>query len=342
MHKPNRYLEAFKENFNVIGIATAAAAAMALVTPVPLLIGLVAEAVYLIFLPDSKWYEARLSSRYDGEIEKRREELKGKVLPSLRPDMRARFDRMEGMHRGIKAQQAEDTLRTASGWFPEVVRKLDFLLEKFLHFATKEVQFRTYLFTVLQEVRADGRTGSVADDLKGKPLRDKVNDNRKDQQWDKWIADELKQRRSPSRHQPAGSKPPGTAKVVAPPPPAAPVGQLQEVVDEIQKHYDAEMAGLRALFEAETDDGTKAVLEKRLEVIQRRRDFIGKIGKVLLNLNHQLLLLEDTFGLISDEIRAHPPEQVLADIEEVVTQTKTLTELLEEVAPFESGMKVVE
>ena len=31
--------------------------------------------------------------------------------------------------------------------------------------------------------------------------------------------------------------------------------------------------------------------------------------------------MEDTFGLINDEIRARSPEQVLADIEDVVLQT---------------------
>jgi hypothetical protein len=42
--------------------------------------------------------------------------------------------------------------------------------------------------------------------------------------------------------------------------------------------------------------------------------------------------------LISDEIRARPPEQVLSDIDDVVFQTKTMTELLEEVAPYENAI----
>ena len=58
----------------------------------------------------------------------------------------------------------------------------------------------------------------------------------------------------------------------------------------------------------------------------------------MLNLNHQLELLEDTFGLISDEIRARPPEQVLADIEDVVSQTNTMTQVLEEMAPYEQSL----
>lgn len=45
--------------------------------------------------------------------------------------------------------------------------------------------------------------------------------------------------------------------------------------------------------------------------------------------------MEDTFGMINDEIRARSPEQVLADIEDVVFQTNAMTSALEEVAPFE-------
>ena len=41
---------------------------------------------------------------------------------------------------------------------------------------------------------------------------------------------------------------------------------------------------------------------------------------------------EDTFGLINDEIRARSPEQILADIEEVVVATDTMSTALEEVA----------
>ena len=110
---------------------------------------------------------------------------------------------------------------------------------------------------------------------------------------------------------------------------------VANTVGEVQAHYEAEMDEIRCLTEAEQDTNTKEVLEKRLDVLQRRHEFAGKIGKILANLSHQLKLLEDTFGLINDEIRARSPEQILADIDEVVWQTDTMTKVLEEVAPFE-------
>jgi hypothetical protein len=67
----------------------------------------------------------------------------------------------------------------------------------------------------------------------------------------------------------------------------------------------------------------------------RRRQYVSQIGEILSNLNMQLHLMEDTFGLINDEIRARSPEQVLADIDDVVNQTDNLTETLQEVSPFD-------
>jgi hypothetical protein len=46
-------------------------------------------------------------------------------------------------------------------------------------------------------------------------------------------------------------------------------------------------------------------------------------------------LVEDTFGLTNDEIRARSPEQILADIDDVVSQTDTMVQVLEELAPYE-------
>ena len=79
---------------------------------------------------------------------------------------------------------------------------------------------------------------------------------------------------------------------------------------------------------------TLAILDKRMEVIKRRKEFVGKMEKILANLNRQLRLVEDTFGLINDEMRARSPEQLLIDIEEVVGQTDDMAQLLEEMAPY--------
>lgn len=291
----NRYLAALQESYNVLGLTSMVALSAATLNPLPLLVGLVAEAAYLIFVPDSRWYGAHLSRRDDAKVQARRDELKAKTLPNLRPQLQDRFMRLEEVRREIDRQAAGDAT-----WMREVLRKLDFLLEKFLHFAVKEEQFRAYL----AEARAE--IGSSA----SRPRPDSRNGRQRD------------------------NTPPDMA--VSPE-----TAWLQETVAIVQGAYDREIAAIQTNCDAETDDGTRAILEKRLEVLRRRREFIGKMGKIVANLSHQLALLEDTFGLISDELLARPPEQVLADIEDVVSQTNTMTQVLEELAPYERMLSSV-
>ncbi|MDQ3814862.1 MAG: hypothetical protein M3347_13040 [Armatimonadota bacterium] len=319
----NPYVEAIKENYNVIGLTLAAAISAASLNPLPLLVGLVLEAVYLAFVPDSKWYEARLSQRYDAEVEQRRQQLKMQIFPLLRPSMQARFVHLEEVRAEIGTQALDDKT-----WFREVLRKLDFLLEKFLHFASKEVQFSNYLESVLQDVRGGSRTA---------PRRGRDED---DDVQEIFVSDGRGRRRN--RWNGAPPPPPRAAQAKSSGPARPSLNPsdhwVHQTVQEIQAHYDRELNEIKQLCDQEQDENTKAVLQKRFEVLNRRREFVGKIGRILTNLDHQLELLEDTFGLISDEIRARPPEQVLADIEDVVSQTNTMTQVLEELAPYEQSL----
>ncbi len=268
----NRYLAALQEQYNLFGIGSIAALSAAMISPLPLLVGLVVEAAYLIFVPDSKWFAARLSRQHDAEIQAQREKMKNQILPQLRPPLQTRFAKLEADRAEIDRQVADDKV-----WMLEVARKLDYLLDKFLQFALKDEQFRVYLY----EARLEKLGGN------GKRLPEPT---------DRWA---------------------------------------RETVDLLQQDYDKDIAELNGQFERETDQNTGAVLQKRLEVLTRRRDFVARMGKIVANLSQQLALLEDTFGLINDELLARPPEQVLGDIEDVVSQTKIMTDVLEEMAPYE-------
>lgn len=277
--KTNRYLEAFKEGGNLIGLTSLVAASAALLTPLPLVAGLVAEAAYLLFVPDTRWYDARLSRRGDAAEDQRRQKLKEETFVQLNADMQARFTRLEEIRGQINAQTQSD-----KKWFLTVLRKLDYLLEKFLLFAGKEAGFRRYIESV-------------------------------------WT-DECGSQRRFVPHGENGPLMPSAER-------AGPM------VAEVQASYKHEIEQATALAAKETDTSTKAVLDKRIQVLQQRSEGVGKIGRILTNLQYQLALLEDTFGLINDQIRARSPEQVLADIEGVVDQTDSMTQLLEELAPYE-------
>jgi hypothetical protein len=296
----------------VVGLGGAAALSLALLNPIPLLIGLVAEAAYLLFVPDSSWYMQRLSRRADAEIVARREELKKQIFPQIPENLQQRFARLEN----IRAQVGGNTDMQDQKWFREVVRKLDYLLEKFLMFAQKEAQFRRYLLTVLRDVVPNYRMKNPPhDDDSTVSIPVRVVDRRRGR---KDLA------RAENERLPDYSVPEGDY-------------WIPEAVQAIEERYAKEISELAVKREAEEDHNTLAILDKRTEVLEQRREYIGKIGKILVNLGHQMELLEDSFGLINDQIRARPPEQVLADIEGVVYQTDSMTRLLEELSSFDQA-----
>lgn len=315
----NRLAEALKENGNLVGLAGSAALSAATLNPLPLLVGIVAEAAYLLFLPDTKWYQDRLERKREFALAQKRALFKAQVLPTLSEEMQKRYLRLEQVRREIGTHPTD-----WQSYLHEVLRKLDYLLDKFLVFASKEVQFRRYLRGVLRDVRAEkgsrekrpvagGPTGPVQLDAQGRPI----------------IIVTKQKGQLPAPPRPV-SIVPAEEKLEIPMNDSA----VEDAVQEIQQHYDREMEVVRGKLE-ECEQDTGAVLQKRLEVLQRRHEFVGKIGGILVNLNHQLQLLADTFGLINDEVRARPPEQILLDIEDVVGQTDIMNRVLEEVAPYE-------
>lgn len=287
MKRPARHKEAFLESFNTIGLAGAAALSAALLNPIPILAALVAEAAYLLFVPDSKWYEKRLAERYDAEVVERRKRLQEQIFPSLSNSMKGRFMRLATLRDQIGEQKFDGRMV-----YREVLRKLDYLLEKFLMFASKEVEFENYLRSMREEV-GPANPLKPPPVSKGKKLLFDLTDLRDRDEW------------------------------------------IRDASDDIASHYKREIESIDKLVLEDGNLHNQAVLEKRKEVLSRRGQYVVRIGEILINLSHQLHLMEDTFGLINDEIRARSPEQVLADIEDVVYQTENLTESMADVAPFD-------
>jgi len=301
--KLNPYKEAAKETPNLVSLAVLAGASMVMLTPIPLLAGLVGEAVYLLTIPDTNWYRRRLTQKEDkmfsAESLARREAMKAEIIPTLDSEMVARYNKLEDARTAID----NDPTLTDEWYYHEIVGKMDHLLERFLTFAAKDEQFRSYIQKLLSDTGAASssnppRGGRVRSDLP--PVQDAprpLGDS-----FDVWV---------------------------------------QTSVDKIASNYEAEQKQIEDLIaKSPPDDRTSAVVQKRLEVIQRRADYIARIGKILINLNHQMHLLEDTFGLISDEIRARPPKEVLTDVEDVVSQTNIMSETLDEMSTFDEEQTV--
>jgi len=289
MPRTNRIKEAFRESYNLVGLATAASLSAVMLSPFPFLAGLVAETAYLLFIPDSKWYSDRLDKKATEAQEAERKLYRERTLPTLGASLRDRYARLEETFRQIEAQRQDKR-----EWFDEAFQKLEYLQEKFVLFAQKQMQFQSYL----EELRGDIGTNA-------KPRRLREDDHRSASSLKLVSVSDYSER------------------------------WTQAAVSDIQAHYESELTELTELLSGEEDDTTRLVLQKRLDVLTRRNEFVGKIGKILTNLNHQLRLVEDTFGLINDELRARSPEQILADVEEVVVATEYMSSTLEEIASVE-------
>ena len=321
-NKRNRLQQAFQEQGNLLGLAGATALSLAFLNPLPLLIGVVAEAAYLLFVPDSQWYSARLSSRFDNDIRARRDALKADIFPKIGRDVQERFARLETIRTNVTNTEGLE----GETWFREVLRKLDYLLEQFLRFALKEAQFRQYLQNVYAEVVLESKPNPAP---QPPPVIAAVPNRRS---WIPKLDDrdrsvkirptEATGYRSDTSLTPEMSRPLST-------------DAIRKAVAAIQTAYGADIEEIQQIRENEEDLNTQAVLDKRIEVVESRREHVEKIGRFLINLGHQMQLLEDSFGLINDQLRARSPEQVLADIEGVVTQTDGMTRLLEELAPLD-------
>lgn len=277
----SRFIEAAKEDYNIIGLCGAVSLSLVTLNPLPLLAGMVGEAIYLAFVPDSLWYKKRFQKRESASSEKERTKFREQIFPNLRSEMKNRYNRLVNVREDISSQSANGS----DEWVNEIVQKLEYLLDKFLQFAQKEQQFRDYLWDVRKEVE---------DEI---PAQERRLIENSEKSGDRWV---------------------------------------EPVSKALEKRYDAEIEAITKQLESGASD--ISILERRKSVLLRRKDFGTKTFGILRNLNNQLALLEDTFGLISDELLARPPEQILHDIDDVVISTNAMSDVLNEMARHENHL----
>ena len=147
MAGPSYYKKAANEKANLIGVAAALGLSGFFFTPIPLIIGAAAEAIYFIFVPDSKWYRRLVDARYEKEVAARREAMKLEILRDLPSDDRTRFARLEGLRQRIFECLNDETEDVRSLMSPEL-RKLDYLLDSFLSFLAAYCKYESHLRTI--------------------------------------------------------------------------------------------------------------------------------------------------------------------------------------------------
>lgn len=300
MRIPYNVKSAFTEMLNVVFLVLAAIVFLTTNSAAVLFAVLAAEFGYMLFVPGSRWYRGVLTGRAMHRRQLERAQMKRDILPALLPGDRNRFLRLEAQRNQLPAAPAIGYGREEMA---AVYQQMDLLLDKFLNFAAKSAQYRAYLVDMVRP--------SAGPAVPGAHWVDRLFD----------IASTLIAEKQ-------------TGGRAAPAPPRTPA-DIQTVVDQVRTGLDERIAQMKASLDAQGTDANRQIVAKNLEVVTKRRERIGELGDIITNLECQLDLIENTFGLISDQVRSLPPEQVLQDINDVVLQTETTTQLLAASAPME-------
>lgn len=245
------YISAFNEELNLIGLAGVIGFSAITWSWVPLLLGLGAECLYLLFFPDSKFYKGMLKVRYEKEAAKKREELKRQWLSSVSAQDRSRFNKLESLRNSMNSALHEMGDASSAYLMMDDLKKMDYLLLSFLRLLYTSNKYRAHLLQMDE--------GDIKQDIK---------------------------------------------KMTS---------QLSTV----------------------KDDQIKEVMQKNLDILQKRLKYLDGISQGFQRIDVQLQAIEDAFHLVYDQIVAmRSPGQVSADLDSLVTGVESTEEVFAETAPL--------
>lgn len=148
MSEKNPLRAALVEPGHMIGIGAVCAASLALLSPIPIAAGLVAEAAYLLFVPSSTWYRSRLDQIDKNARKATLTALRQQVIASVGGKIEARYERLEATRSTIV--RGPDNGSGMDG--PDLDRKLDLLQQRFLEFALQRHSYSSHLKQVLDQL----------------------------------------------------------------------------------------------------------------------------------------------------------------------------------------------
>ncbi len=121
--------EAVKEPFNFWGLAGFAVAAAFTGSVIPLLIALIAEAIYILFLPNLPWYRQLINQREKDRLRALNKADREKLIKSFTPREREAVEYLRWLKEKI---QDNYTKFTGAGSLPSNLRTLDQRWEDFV------------------------------------------------------------------------------------------------------------------------------------------------------------------------------------------------------------------
>ncbi len=140
----NYLKEAFQWQYNVIGLAGAAAFALVSGTALPILLAAGVELMYLAVVPQSSAFR-RLVRSWRYEDEKKAHDAKVRALQQQLPaDVRERYSKLQQVAQSIRANYGRLS-STSQIFVDQVQQRIDTLLNSFLRLASAEATYTDYL-----------------------------------------------------------------------------------------------------------------------------------------------------------------------------------------------------
>jgi hypothetical protein len=289
--KANVYASAIAEPTLYVPVALGAAMALAVGAWLPFVLAGVFFIGYMLFFADSDRYRRILLNREDKAEQQKTDSEKDAVRRKILNSLDR--DQMNQYNRlSAMRDSVKNDAPTDDMFYSDIVVKLTDLLDKFLIFADREAKYRKHLESVRDELREQHDSRTIKTKSRVQPTGDDhIRQLSPQDDLERWA---------------------------------------QETISEIASRYDDDVAAAEAdIAQRQPNDVNIGIIRKRIEIIKRRSQFVQRIGMTMVSLNHQMRLLDDTFGLIADETKARPPQEMLSDIDEVVLQTNSMTETLD-------------
>jgi uncharacterized protein (UPF0305 family) len=165
--EPNYLLEAFKNQYNLIGLATAAGFAILSASPFPLML---AAGFEMMFLPlMERWERLKRAQALETEKQQRKQNEVGDMMRALTPSERQRYHALETLTQEIR--QNYKVLDPSSRiLLEELAGKLDFLLNFYLRMRYSLVRYESY-FATTDPQRIEERIAALEREIAKGPER---------------------------------------------------------------------------------------------------------------------------------------------------------------------------
>jgi len=305
----NRLLSAIKEQENLIAMSIFAAAAIIVLNPIPLLLGVGCEVAYLLLFPDSTWYNSRLMQRQKQEAKEQRERRAIYVFQIAGSEFANKYRELESVR-----FQLDDDYTARPDW-RDVIDRLDTLLGKYLEFGLQNAKLRQYITALSAQAENELPSLLKPDNKETSDLRNRLVENQEkasnfSDETTRWVETQMASIRMYFQSQ---------------------INSIQQLVNEEEMR----------IAQGTGNPNNRDTLQKRIEIQSMMLKQAEKIGQGLVNLNQQMALMEETISLINGQIKSKQPGQVLLDIENLVDQSETVSNFLQEITPFEEETQLL-